>query len=280
MVLLPAVLTGRIKALRRSDALRMALFGLSGMTAYQLLLYYGEETIPAGEAALLITLSPVFSTVLGSLLLRERPDRRGVAALTIALTGALTVAGTASGPLGRPSAGAALVVGAAAAQALSFAGQKPLLQRYGGTECVLYGSLFGLVPLLPSSMRAAQQIWDAPASSTAAVLWLGCCCTATAFWTWSRVLQSGSVGTSSLCLYAVPVAALALDAVLLHHVPMPGQIAGGCVVLAGIAVATSHRPLARGADPTPRNRLQPRSASVHLNNHGSAAQASRERTPM
>ncbi|MFD3330324.1 hypothetical protein [Streptomyces sp. NPDC058701] len=179
----------------------------------------------AGEAALLITLSPVFSTVLGSVLLRDHPGMRGAASLAVALAGAAAVAVTGSdgGPPGAPDAGAGLVV--AAAQACSFVVQKPLLRRYAGAECVLYGSLFGLVPP-PSGRRgrgpAATERTRTRARDRGGAV-LGCCCTAAVFWTWSRVLRAGSMGVRSLCLYAVPVAALAMDAVLLHHALRPAR---------------------------------------------------------
>ncbi|UQI46643.1 DMT family transporter [Streptomyces sp. HU2014] len=240
VLLLPFLALGKIGRLRRADALRMAAFGLTGMTAYQVLLCAGEESVDAGTAAMLIAASPVFTTVLGMAFLGDRPGRRGLAGLGVALSGALLVAVTTGGGSGSLM-GALMVLAAAATQATSFALQKPLLKKYSGAECVFYGSLFGLLPLLATAPGAVGQIAAADGHRTAAVLWLGIGCTAMAFWTWSRTLRATTASTASLVLYAVPVAALALDAALLGNVPAPTAVGGGLLVLAGVAVATVRR---------------------------------------
>ncbi|WP_240003205.1 DMT family transporter [Streptomyces cinnamoneus] len=254
LFLVPCLLTGRISRLRRGDALRMAGFGVTGMTAYQLLLYAGERHVEGGTAAMLVATSPVFATALGMLVLRERPGAWGIAGLLVALGGALVVA-TAGGEGGGSRSGMAMIVAAAAAQATSFILQKPLLRRYSGMDCIFYGSLFGLLPLLVFAPQAAGQALAAGWQQSAAVVWLGLACTVLAFCTWSRVLNAAPASTSSLVLYAVPVAALALDAVLLGAVPAPTACLGGLIVLAGVGVAAVRRaprppapsePVARG----------------------------------
>ena len=47
------------------------------MTAYQLLLNAGEQTVPAGTAALLVNVSPVFTAIAASVLLARAHDPRG-----------------------------------------------------------------------------------------------------------------------------------------------------------------------------------------------------------
>ncbi|WP_018539321.1 DMT family transporter [Streptomyces sp. MspMP-M5] len=244
VLLVPCLVLGRIGRLRREDVVRMAAFGLTGMTAYQLLLYTGEQSVEGGTAALLITASPVFATLLGIAFLKERPGGRGVTGLAIALCGAVLVAVTTGGGSGTLTGAAAIII-AAAAQATSFILQKPLLNRYSGVECTFYGSLFGLVPMLPLAPSAVAQAATAQGHRTAAVIWLGVACTALAFWTWSRTLRTASAATSSLVLYGVPVAALALDAVFLHELPAPTALLGGLLVLAGITVAATRRTTTR-----------------------------------
>ncbi|MEV4442902.1 DMT family transporter, partial [Streptomyces sp. NPDC049577] len=77
VLLLPCLAGRRISRLRRGDLIRMAGFGLTGMTAYQLLLYAGERHVEGGTAAMLVATSPVFATLLGMLVLRERPGHIG-----------------------------------------------------------------------------------------------------------------------------------------------------------------------------------------------------------
>ncbi|MFI0737334.1 DMT family transporter [Streptomyces sp. NPDC021100] len=239
-ILVPCALTGRISRLRRADALRMAGFGLTGMTAYQLLLYAGERHVEGGTAAMLVATSPVFATLLGMLVLKERPGSRGIVGLLVALGGALLVA-IAGGAGGGSHTAMAMIVVAAAAQATSFVLQKPLLRRYSGLDCIFYGSLFGLLPLLFAVPDAVRQSAAVGWRQGTAVGWLGLGCTVLAFCTWSRVLRAATAATSSLVLYAVPVAALALDAALFGNVPAPLAGVGGLIVLLGVAVAATRR---------------------------------------
>lgn len=240
VLLFPLALCGHIRRLRPCDTLRMAIFGLSGMTAYQLLLYAGEQSVDAGTAAMLVSSSPVFVALLGIFLLRERPGARGALGLAVALCGALVIALT-TGHGGGTFAGAGLVIAAAAAQATSFVVQKPLLTHYSGTECTFYGSLFGIIPMVPFVPSALSQAIGADWHRTAAVIWLGGSCTVLAFWSWSRTLAATTAATGSLVLYGVPVAALAITAAFTRTAPTPTAIIGGGLVLAGIAVTASRR---------------------------------------
>ncbi|MFI9082387.1 DMT family transporter [Streptomyces sioyaensis] len=256
LLLLPCLLRGRIRALRLQDTTRMAAFGLAGMTAYQLLLYAGEQSVDAGTAALLVSTSPVFVALLGIFLLGERPGARGVAGLAVALCGALLIAVT-TGHSGGTLAGAGLVIMAAAAQAASFILQKPLLARYSGTECTFYGSLFGVVLLLPFLPSAVSQAATADWHRTAAVIWLGVGCTVLAFWSWSRTLSATTAATSSLVLYGVPVAALVINTALTRTAPAHTAVLGGILVLAGVAITATRN--AQPQLPRPSDRVAPRS---------------------
>ncbi|MFD5753904.1 EamA family transporter, partial [Streptomyces sp. NPDC127044] len=53
----------------------ITLCGATGMTAYQVLLNWGEVHVEAGTASLLIAIAPVFSVLLGSVFLGERLTR-------------------------------------------------------------------------------------------------------------------------------------------------------------------------------------------------------------
>ena len=68
-LLVAAVALGLVAVLRgvrlpaRRDVPAIAGVGFAGMTAYQLLLNSGEQTVPAGTASLLVNVSPVLSAI-------------------------------------------------------------------------------------------------------------------------------------------------------------------------------------------------------------------------
>jgi drug/metabolite transporter (DMT)-like permease len=91
----------RVRLPRRRDLPAIALCGATGITVYQVLLNWGEVEVAAGTASLLIAVAPVFSVLLGSLFLNERPTRNVVLGTLVALAGASSVAGQAAGISGR-----------------------------------------------------------------------------------------------------------------------------------------------------------------------------------
>ncbi|WP_369228368.1 EamA family transporter [Streptomyces sp. R39] len=70
---------------RKRDLPLISLCGLSGMTAYQVLLNWGEIHVEAATASLLIAVAPVFSVLLTGVFLSEPLTRNVVAGSVIAL---------------------------------------------------------------------------------------------------------------------------------------------------------------------------------------------------
>src|ERR1700761_1227124 len=57
---------------RLRDLPAMLALGLLGIAGYQIALTFGQQTITAGAAGLIITLAPLFMALLGTILLGER----------------------------------------------------------------------------------------------------------------------------------------------------------------------------------------------------------------
>ena len=98
------------------------------MAAYQLLLNGGEETVPAGTAALLVNLSPVFTAIAAGAFLGEVMTRRRWAGVAIACAGSCLIALAGNGGIALER-GALLVLGAAVAQAVFFVGPEAAAAR-------------------------------------------------------------------------------------------------------------------------------------------------------
>lgn len=102
LLLLYALLRG-LPPPRREDLPRLFLLGFLGITVYHTALVYGELTVSAGAASLLIATGPVFTALLSYFLLGERLRPLGVFGFALAFFGALVLAlgeggGCASAP--------------------------------------------------------------------------------------------------------------------------------------------------------------------------------------
>ncbi|HEY3479515.1 MAG TPA: DMT family transporter [Streptomyces sp.] len=228
---------------RRRDLPLIALCGATGMTAYQLLLNWGEVHVAAGTASLLIAVAPVFSVLLGAVPLAEPVTRTVVAGSAVALAGSAVVA--LSGGAGGFSSGALVVLAAALVQGVYHVASKPLLRHRGGLEVATYamvaGTLFAL-PLAPAAVRGAA---DAPAGALGAAVFLGLLPSALGFVLWGHAVARLSLSTSTAALYLVPPVALAVSFVWLSEVPRPVALLGGVVSVLGVVLINRRtRPVA------------------------------------
>lgn len=218
----------------RRDLPRTALCGAAGMSAYQVLLNWGEVHVAAGTASLLISVAPVFSVLLAAAFLGERIVARVVAGSLIALAGAALVA--LGGGSTEVSTSALAVIAAALVQAVYHFGSKPLLRHYTGFEVACYamwsGTLF-LLPLVPAAWHATAH---ATASALASAVYLGVAPSALGFVTWGYAVARYPVALSTAALYLVPPVTLVVAFVWLGEAPRPLELLGGLVGIGGVVL--------------------------------------------
>ena len=241
--------------------------GALGMSAYQLLLNYGEVSVTAGTAALLVSTGPIFVALLAAVFLGERVSARARAGTLVAFSGALVIALGQGGGV-TLSGGAVLVLAAAASQAAFFVVQKPLLARYTAFEVTAYAMWAGTVLLLPFGAGVPGAVLDAGWEPLAAVALLGVGASAVGFIAWAFALARLPVSTASSTLYSVPVVAILVALLWLGELPSAASVIGGAIALAGVVLATSanaDRDRARGAGRRERQRVAARAklAATH-----------------
>ncbi|MFI0538822.1 DMT family transporter [Streptomyces sp. WSLK1-3] len=230
---------------RRSDLPLISMCGLSGMTAYQILLNWGEIHVEAGTASLLIAVAPVFSVLLAGVFLAEPLTRNVVVGSVIAIAGTAVV--TLAEGFSGFSAASLVVLAAAVVQGVYHFASKPLLRRYTGLEVATYamvaGTLFAL-PLLPWTVGA---VVSAPAGALGAVLFLGLLPSALGFVIWGYAVARLPMAASTAALYLVPPVALLVSFVWLGETPHPIELIGGAIAVAGVVLINRRRAVAAGA---------------------------------
>ncbi|WP_432102178.1 DMT family transporter [Streptomyces sp. bgisy091] len=229
---------------RGRDLPLIVLCGLSGMTAYQVLLNWGEIHVEAGTASLLIAVAPMFSVLLAGVFLAEPLTRNVVAGSGTALAGTALV--TLADGFSGFSLASLVVLAAAAVQGVYHFASKPLLRHYSGLEVATYAMLSGTVlalPLLPGSVGAVS---DAPAGALWAVVFLALLPSALGFVIWGYAVARLSVAASTAALYLVPPVALLVSFVWLGETPHPLELLGGVVSVAGVVLINRRRTAASG----------------------------------
>ncbi|MFD7232824.1 DMT family transporter [Streptomyces sp. NPDC059881] len=222
---------------RRPQLRDMPLIGLAGatgMTAYQVLLNWGEVHVSAGTASMLISVAPVFSVLLGRAFLSEPVRRNVVIGSGVAIGGSLIVA-LGGGDAGF-SVGALVVLAAAALQGVYHVVSKPLLRRYSGMEVATYamvaGTIFAL-PLLPATLHGAA---GAPLGALLSAAYLALLPSAVGFVLWGYAVARLPLTISTAALYLVPPVALIVSFVWLSEIPHLLEVVGGVVIISGVVL--------------------------------------------
>ncbi|MFE7316208.1 DMT family transporter [Streptomyces sp. NPDC057555] len=234
----------KVRRPARRDLPRILVVGAAGMSAYQLLLNWGEVHVPAGTAALIVAVVPVISALLAASFLGERLSPAKILGSLVALAGTAVIAVT-GGETGYTTA-AWVVLAAAVAQGVYHFAIKPLLSRYSGLEVAAHATWAGTALLLPFVPTTVRAVLDAPAGSTLAAVYLGLLPSAAGFVVWGYAVARLTVTAATAALYLVPVTALAVAFVWLGEEPRPVELLGGVVTLAGVALL-NRRPRNRGS---------------------------------
>jgi drug/metabolite transporter (DMT)-like permease len=226
------------------DLPRVALAGFLGITVYHVALNYGEVTVTAGAASLIISASPIITALLSAALLGERLSAWGWVGIFISFVGvALISLGEGGGLAFEP--GAALVFVSAVATSVYFIVSKPPLRRYTAIEFTAYAIWAGTVPMLIFAPGLIAQAGDATPAATWAVIYMGVFPGAAAYALWSYALARMPASSLSTFLYFQPVNAIFIAWLWLGEVPALLALVGGVISLAGVVVVNT-----RGA---PRN---------------------------
>ncbi len=223
--------------LRREDVPLVVASGLAGYFAYQMLFILGLDRTSAVASSILISTHPIFSVLFGRLLGRERLSRGQVAGIVIAFAG-VAVFLRAWDALGSATWGDLLSLGAAAAFGAYRVINQPLSKKYPSKELMAYSLAIGggLVALVGLPAMVGQD-WGALSARTWLILVfaiVGPVYLAYAIWNWA--IHRLGIARTVPYGFAVPVVAAALAVAFLGETLRPEQVAGGLLVVAGLAV--------------------------------------------
>lgn len=215
-----------------------------GMTAYQVLLNWGELVVPAGTASIIVAAAPLVSVAIAAGLFGERMTWLKIVGSAIALGGVAIVSLARSG-LSLTTA-VWIVIAAMVVQGIYHPLTKPLLKKYTGLEVATYGMVAGAVMLLPAVPAGWAQMLTASAPAWWSVIYLALLPSALGFVLWGYAVARLPVVASTSLLYLVPPIAVLIAFVWLGELPVWSELLGGLVVILGVVtVSLGDRSLAR-----------------------------------
>jgi drug/metabolite transporter (DMT)-like permease len=230
--------------------------GLFGNVIPFLLLSYGEKSTGAGIAGVLIGASPLLTLALATAVLpTERATVRKAVGLGIGFAGVVLVIGPWHESLG--SLGGRLACfGAAVSYAVGFVYVRKFLSPLGLAPLSLAASQLVSAAVLQAVVTPFLD-WRVPAltgSVTFSVVVLGLLSTGLAYVLYFRLIGDVGATTASAVNYVVPVFAVLIGVLFLGEPVTWNLLAGGLVVLLGVAWAENRLGQLRGSDPAEAGR--------------------------
>jgi drug/metabolite transporter (DMT)-like permease len=228
----------RGKAIDRQDWPALIGLGLLGNTIYQVLFIYGIDWTLAGNASLMLAMTPIFTTLLSVMFRQERIGPAALAGVAVSFVGiALVVfggtqalsfsAGTLRGDL--------TVLTAAAAWSTYTVGSAPYVRRYGALPVTAFTMWIGAFWILVISVPAfIRQDWAAVSpASWLALFFSGAFAIALAYFIWYYSIRH--IGNTRTAVYSnfIPIVALVIAWMTLGEVPTWLQMLGAGAIVGG-----------------------------------------------
>jgi drug/metabolite transporter (DMT)-like permease len=223
------------------ELLPLAVMGLLNAALPYLLITWGEEVVDSATAAVLNSLTPIFSLVIAGLLLRtETVTVLRVVGLVVGFAGAALLASREfelrGDPAGLIGAGAVALAALSYAVAASYARHSmKVTHRYvvsAGT--MLFGAIFTWpLALLTDGFQLPGQ-----ADTIFSVLWLGAMGAFVAYLLYFYLIGELGATLASMVTYVFPVVGVGLGVVFLDEILDARLLGGTALVLAGIGVVS------------------------------------------
>ena len=253
-VTLVALLRWREGAIRlpRGDVLRIAILGVVGFGFYQILWPVALQSIPAGDSALLIATTPVFTALLAVAVGADVLNPIKLVGVFISLIGVAFIVGADAGlNLGASLGGDLLTLGASLCWAIYSVFGAAVLQRHSPLATTTWAIVAGTIFIAPIGLA---QLATADLSGFGWPVVLAIIYSGTVGAGFANVVVFHGVkmlGPTRVVAFQalVPALAVALAAIFLAEAIRPVQVVGGIVIVAGVAIvrrgAWPRRPFAR-----------------------------------
>ena len=224
----------------------LVALGLTAVTGYNALYFLGLTLAPSSDSILLIpTTNPIWTTLVATLFIGERPGQRLLIGMAVALGGmTLVLLGGYTGDFDNSRLlGNGLFILAAMIFGASHVVGRVATRQISPIGATTVSGVIGGIVLLPIAMveGGLGELLSAPVSYWLNIAFVAFGVTALGYVIWYRSVSRIGAGRTSFYTNLVPIFGLTLSAIFLREYPSPIQILGGIVMLSAIVWVTLER---------------------------------------
>jgi len=239
LVIYPLVIKPKVK-FERKDFPRMLLVAITSVVIYHLALNTAEKQVDASLAGLLISLAPLTTVLLSSVVLHEKLRARLWFALVLAIAGSVAISSPDLSLSSTATAGPLLVVLAAVSSGVVAVASKPLTTKYGPFPVAAWAAFLGTAILLPLGTQSlVSQAVALSAYGWASVLYLAILSTVLANLIYFTLVSRQQLSRLGVQLYLVPAVSAVGGVLILGESLGLATVVGGALLLLAVGLATA-----------------------------------------
>ncbi|HCX0876256.1 TPA: DMT family transporter [Staphylococcus aureus] len=237
IILLPFVIIKKLPTPELRDIPVIFILGFCGFMIYHTALNFGETLISAGISGILVSTTPIFSSALAYIFLKEHFSKWNWLSSLVAFIGISIISISKDDYTTINVLGVFIILLASFSESLYFTFQKKYIEKYGFIAFTLYTIMASSPFMLIFIPEIINDIHGATFTSIVSVLYLAIFPTIIPYVLLAYIVKSVGVSDATMSLYLTPIVSLLLSYLLLDELPTTLAIIGGLITLLGVSLS-------------------------------------------
>ncbi|EOA8662385.1 DMT family transporter [Staphylococcus aureus] len=237
IILLPFVIIKKLPTPELRDIPVIFILGFCGFVIYHTALNFGEALISAGISGILVSTTPIFSSALAYIFLKEHFSKWNWLSSLVAFIGISIISISKDNYTTINVLGVFIILLASFSESLYFTFQKKYIEKYGFIAFTLYTIMASSPFMLIFIPEIINDIHGATFTSIVSVLYLAIFPTIIPYVLLAYIVKSVGVSDATMSLYLTPIVSLLLSYLLLDELPTTLAIIGGIITLLGVSLS-------------------------------------------
>ncbi len=237
IILLPFVIIKKLPTPELRDIPVIFILGFCGFVIYHTALNFGETLISAGISGILVSTTPIFSSALAYIFLKEHFSKWNWLSSLVAFIGISIISISKDDYTTINVLGVFIILLASFSESLYFTFQKKYIEKYVFIAFTLYTIMASSPFMLIFIPEIINDIHGATFTSIVSVLYLAIFPTIIPYVLLAYIVKSVGVSDATMSLYLTPIVSLLLSYLLLDELPTTLAIIGGIITLLGVSLS-------------------------------------------